>query len=583
MVGKYQRKSTRQNWDEGSMRRAINAVHNGEMGWLRAAKLFGVPQATLRRRARNSNKFIRGVSKGLGRFRPTFEAVVERELVEHLKLLESRLFGMTVTDVRKLAYELAERSQLEHRFSHDTKMAGWDWLAGFRSRNPDIALRKPEATSAARAMAFNRTQVAKFFELYQSCLEKHKIDPTKIYNVDESALSTVQKPPKVFAQSGKKQVGALTSAERGVHVTMVCCMSTVGHFIPPALIFPRKRWKNELIDGAPLGTLGLTQENGWMTGDVFLQWLEHFRKYAKPNLDEKVLLIVDGHSSHKSLQVLTYAKNNGIVMLCLPPHTTHRLQPLDVSFYGPMKTYYDQEVSKWLKANPGRVVTQFQIASLFSAAYCKAAQTSVAQNGFAKTGIWPVNPEIFPDYLFAPAETTNLEENEVQPLQQENIPEPIPTTSRAIQTKEKPTLVAAERAPRVKLSEISPIPQKTSRETKRKRKSTGSQILTTTPNLEEQKQKADAKAELERRKTARQVKKRLVIFPEDAYEEPDPFGDAHTDDENDVACLFCNDLYSRSKPNEFWLKCQICSMWAHAECSGNSPKAKSFILCDLCI
>ncbi|KAK9732413.1 hypothetical protein QE152_g12824 [Popillia japonica] len=77
--------------------------------------------------------------------------------------------------------------------------------------------------------------------MYQATSEKHNIHPTKIYNVDESALSTVQKPAKVFAQTGKKQGGALTSAEpakvfaqtgkkqggaltsaeRGIHVTIL--------------------------------------------------------------------------------------------------------------------------------------------------------------------------------------------------------------------------------------------------------------------------------------------------------------------------------------------------------------------------
>lgn len=356
MVGKYNRKSIRQSWDEGSMQRAIDAVNNNEMGWLRAAHEFGVPQATLRRRARNKNKFIQGTSKGLGRFKCTFNTDLERELVDHLKTLESRLFGLNTTEVRKLAYQLAEKNSMEHRFNHDTKMAGWDWLKGFRSRNPDIGLRKPEPTSAARAIGFNRPRVNTFFEIYEETLKKYNISPTRIFNMDESALSTVHKPQKVLAHKGKKQVGAITSAERGMHITVVCCMNVIGQYVPPVLIFPRKNWKNELTDNAPMGTLGIAQETGWMTGDVFLKWLKHFATFVKPAVEDKVLLIVDGHSSHKQLDVLNYAKENGIILLCLPPHTTHRLQPLDVAFYGPLKTYFNQEVSKWLKNNPGRTV-----------------------------------------------------------------------------------------------------------------------------------------------------------------------------------------------------------------------------------
>jgi hypothetical protein len=181
--------------------------------------------------------------------------------------------------------------------------------------------------------------------------------------VDESSLSTVQKTQKIFAKTEKKQVGHLTSAERGLHVTTVCCMNKTGHFVPPALIFPRKNWKNELNDDAPLGTLGI--ETGWMTGEVFLKWLKHFSLFVKPSQEDKVLLILDEHSSHEHVDVLSFAKKNCIVILCLPRHCTCRLQPLDVSFYGPIKAYYDEEVSKLLKANPGRTVTQYQISSRF--------------------------------------------------------------------------------------------------------------------------------------------------------------------------------------------------------------------------
>ena len=113
MVSKYKRKTTRQSWNEDSMMRAIEAVKKKEMGWLKASKIFGVPQATLRRRAEGGkNKLFRGCEKGLGRFQTTFSSETEKELLSHLQLLESRGFGLTPTDVRTLAYQLAEKNGL---------------------------------------------------------------------------------------------------------------------------------------------------------------------------------------------------------------------------------------------------------------------------------------------------------------------------------------------------------------------------------------------------------------------------------------------------------------------------------------
>lgn len=301
------------------MQRAIDAVIRKEMGWLKASKTFGVPQATLRRRARGKNLRVTGSKKGLGRYVETFPSELEQELVSYIKRMESCLFGLSCDDVRKLAFQLAERNNIEHRFNKQNKMAGWDWLRDFRLRNPSISLRTPEATSAGRAQGFNKPQVKRFYETLDNVLRENNIPSERIWNVDESGLSSVQRPQKVFASKGKKQVGSLTSAEKGQHVSVVCCVSSTGTFIPPALIYSRKRWKNELIDGAPTGTLGLFAESGWMTGELFLSWMKHFQKYVNASQENKVLLLLDGHSSHKQLDVLTYAKHHGIILLAFPP------------------------------------------------------------------------------------------------------------------------------------------------------------------------------------------------------------------------------------------------------------------------
>ncbi|KAG5896632.1 hypothetical protein JTB14_009539 [Gonioctena quinquepunctata] len=104
------------------------------------------------------------------------------------------------------------------------------------------------------------------------------------------------------------------------------------------------------------------------------------------------------------------ARENNVVLLCLPPHCSHRLQPLDVTFMAPLSTYYQQEVRQWLATHPGRAVTIQQVAKLYGAAFLKAAGMRVAVN--------PLNRNIFPDHLFAPSTTTDrpvpVEANAVQ-------------------------------------------------------------------------------------------------------------------------------------------------------------------------
>ncbi|KAF9420931.1 hypothetical protein HW555_002914, partial [Spodoptera exigua] len=99
------------------------------------------------------------------------------------------------------------------------------------------------------------------------------------------------------------------------------------------------------------------------------------------------------------------ARDNGIILLQLPGHTTHR--PLDVSFFKPFNGYYAETVKKWLRANPGQSVTQYQISALINESYGRAASVANAQSGFRATGIWPTNRNIFKDCDFLVAETMN--------------------------------------------------------------------------------------------------------------------------------------------------------------------------------
>lgn len=112
-------------------------------------------------------------------------------------------------------------------------------------------------------------------------------------------------------------------------------MSVTGHFVPPLFIFPRKRMdKNgRLIIGTPPDSIAIPQKSGWMNGEVFLQLLQHFKRHVQPKESNPIILILDGHASHKELAVIEYARQHYIHMLSTPPHTTNKLQPLDRTFF----------------------------------------------------------------------------------------------------------------------------------------------------------------------------------------------------------------------------------------------------------
>lgn len=167
----YIRKTQRQDWDPNKMIKAIEAIQAG-MPKKTAARQFGVPVMTLKRRVAGKNVNASSNIKCLGSKKPTFSSEQEEELVVYILNMETRMYGLSTRDVRNLAYQLAEINGIKHNFSHEQQSAGKDWLKGFRERHPNLTLRLPEATSLARAMGFNRPVITKYYNILREDIKK---------------------------------------------------------------------------------------------------------------------------------------------------------------------------------------------------------------------------------------------------------------------------------------------------------------------------------------------------------------------------------------------------------------------------
>ena len=94
-------------------------------------------------------------------------------------------------------------------------------------------------------------------------------------------------------------------------------------------------------------------------------------------------------------------------MLSITPSTSHRLQPLDRTFFRPLKTYYNHKIEKWLLNHPGRRVSHFDVVGIFNKAYLRSVDVQKAAKGFECTGIVPFNLHISTDADFAAANVTD--------------------------------------------------------------------------------------------------------------------------------------------------------------------------------
>lgn len=140
-------------------------------------------------------------------------------------------------------------------------------------------------------------------------------------------------------------------------------MSAAGQYVPPMIVFPWKRQNPELMKRAPPGSIAGYHESGWIQANLFCEWMAHFVKHVKPRAEDPVVLILDGHYFHtRNLDVIDFARQNFVSIVYRPPHSMHRMQPLDVVFMKPFKTFYSQELERRLASHDDRVVIQLQVA-----------------------------------------------------------------------------------------------------------------------------------------------------------------------------------------------------------------------------
>lgn len=569
----------RKKWNNMHMKSAILAIKNKEMGFLKAQKTFNVPRGTLFRfikylKEHPSANIDEVVGVSLGR-KPVFSREIEKEFVNHCLDMDNRYFGLSMKDLRRLAFQFAQIQGIKNPFNSNDMCAGRKWFKNFLRRNSELSMRSAQGTSVARIKGFNKKSVEDFFSILEAEYEKHNYPANRIFNCDETGLTIVQsKIPKVLARKGKKQIGSLTSAERGSLVTVVTCMSASGIYVPLLLIFPRKNMKNELKDGAPPGTVFETHPSGWIQGDIFTKWFKHFISYVKPSETERVMLILDGHYSHtRNLDLILAARQSYVTIVCLPPHCSHKMQPLDIAFMHPLKAYYNDEVRTWLNQHrdPVRPITHYQISKLLGKAYSRAATIETAVNGFRKAGIFPLDKNIFKDIDFI--EATNEED-----------PFNIEVENVSVMTYSSEIVHVATRPAQMILQNISPIPKLPEKpKNPRGRKPGSAKVLTSTPNkedLESSKKVQPSTSGIQSVKRKVFTKSKKAPNPsssdEDSSENDEPSYTASTsdissdDNEDDAECFVCGILWSLSVTSQGeWIKCNKCGKWAHDKCVGS--------------
>ena len=198
---------------------------------------------------------------------------------------------------------------------------------------------------------------------------------------------------KVITRAEKSKPVSLQSGNRE-WVTAIDCISSNGYCMPPVIIFEGKVHQSTWYsDALPLDWAITVSDNGWTDNDLGLKWLEKFEEYtAYCTKGIYRLLILDGHGSHGTPEFDLFCKEHSIITLCMPPHSSHLLQPLDVGCFAVLKRLYGRQIETYMRNGVNHIDKSDFLQALYTAH--TGAMTSVnIQSSFAATGLVPYDPE----------------------------------------------------------------------------------------------------------------------------------------------------------------------------------------------
>lgn len=365
-------------WAEDQLQRAISEVQSGKSVRC-AAELYNVPKSTLQDRV--SGRVAFGARSGPESY---LSANEEEELVSFIENCSDIGYSRSKKQIIALVQQV-----MNEKGRDVTVSLGW-W-ASFSHRHPQLTLRKAEPVSVARALGTRAEIIQRYFDLLEKTLLQYDLleKPASIFNMDETGLSLDPGGPKVIGKKGTKHPVSTTTGDKS-QITVVSCVSAAGYAMPPMVIFDRKTLSPGLTKGEVPGTMYGLSSNGWIDSELFTQWFcHHFLAYAPPV--RPLLLLLDGHSTHFNPVTVEKAAKEKVIMFCLPPHSSHRTQPLDKGCFGPLKQFWKQECHDHLVTNPGKVVTRYDFSQLFSRAWYKGMSMVNVIQGFSTTGIYPLN------------------------------------------------------------------------------------------------------------------------------------------------------------------------------------------------
>ena len=175
------------------------------------------------------------------------------------------------------------------------------------------------------------------------------------------------------------------------------CGSATGEVLPPYVVYRAENMWDTWVSGGPKGARYNRSSSGWFERQSFEDWFESLYLPHVSKSPGTKLLVGYNLTSHFSEYVLNLAEKNNIRFACIPPNSAYMMQPFDVAFFRPLKRKWRGILSHWKSDMKKRTQTIAKhdfpslLKELQESVIGKDQQSDNLVNGFAKTGLYPLN------------------------------------------------------------------------------------------------------------------------------------------------------------------------------------------------
>jgi DDE superfamily endonuclease/Tc5 transposase DNA-binding domain/helix-turn-helix, Psq domain len=383
-------KTTQSSQTEGRIALAIEALKQGHFTSVRgAAKAYDVPESTLRYRIHKhpARRDSRPINCKL-------TDIEESTLVQWILSMDQRGLSPRSDTVRQMANLLLQKRSDSSQDNHPT--VGKLWVHNFVRRHTALKSRYNRKYDYQRAKCEDPAIIREWFCLVRNTIAKYGIIDEDIYNFDETGFQMgVISTAKVI--TGAERSNRPVSIQPGNRewVTAIDCISSYGWSLPPVIIFEGKVHQSTWYTKAlPLDWVIGVSENGWTDDKLGLTWLQNvFEKHtAHRTKGVYRLLIIDGHGSHVTPEFDLFCKEHSIITLCMPPHSSHLLQPLDVGCFSVLKRSYGRQIEGYMRNGVNHIDKQ-DFLEAYYAARTETMNLANIHSSFTATGLVPYDPE----------------------------------------------------------------------------------------------------------------------------------------------------------------------------------------------